>query len=236
MMPIQNDYCGMSEEIFLNDLMNSFEENYNTSCILFNKYHCIFTLMFKQISFNDKQTDKIKFLYQFGWLIFIYVREHFPQLSYDLVNSFNLLICCLNSIYDCLDSTKSSIIKLSTLNDFGSSLLDYLCKSYCVDLIDVKTVNEFYYKPQLDKLNISYMLVNSNVLFDNIDKYCKDLSNLYKNLINRSSKSTSMDESFFIRNKEDIKIDILKFEKINTIKLPVELSKLDELIKFACAV
>jgi hypothetical protein len=145
------------------------EINYNVTCILFNKYKQIY-----QIIFNDENDDDL--LFKFGWLLFVYIKENYVEIGHDLVNSFYLLICCLNLMYESVDSR---YIKLNT------SLIDYICKNYDAEQLEVKTLNEHYFKKIIVKLKLNEWFRKDKDSLINFHKNLKD----YSLILNKSYAS-----------------------------------------------
>jgi hypothetical protein len=107
----------------------------NVSRLLFHKYSRMFAHLF------SLHYARLPQLFRFGWLFFALVRDAYPQLGADLVNSHRLLICCMHLL--CLSG--SSV--LAQPQPLG---IDYLCSRFDGEPLQVKTVNEHYFKHQLD--------------------------------------------------------------------------------------
>lgn len=128
------------------------ERNFNVSCILFAKFNKISSQMFSQEVTASLAPSKC--VSDIAWLLFIYVKEKFPHIGSDLVNSFQLLVCCLNLIYANLarDPTLSSCLLApvsSSSSSKSANIIEFLCKEYEIQAIEVKTIYEHYFKPQV---------------------------------------------------------------------------------------
>jgi len=105
----------------------------NVSRLLFRNYSRMFAHLF------CLHYARLPQLFRFGWLFFALARDAYPQLGADLVNSHRLLICCMHL----LGLSGSSVLA----RPIG---LDYLCSRFDGEPLQVKTVNEHYFKHQLD--------------------------------------------------------------------------------------
>jgi hypothetical protein len=119
-----------------------------------------------------------------------------------LINSFHLLLCTINLIY--------SNIKKS------SNIIDYLCDNFQGDQLQVKTINEHYFKQQIKNL-IQLDIIDEDLLFNKSDslfistskqKFERIFSSLDKEYelfilkpIN-GNNITDIDERFFILESE----------------------------------
>lgn len=165
------------------------EINYNVSCIIFNKYKQIY-----QIIFNDQNDD---LLFKFGWSLFICIKENYVEIGHDLVNSFYLLICCVNLIYESIDS---KFIKLKT------NLIEYVCKNFDADELDVKTLNEHYFKKTIVKLKLKEWFTADPVIFyKNLPNYLSILNQRYESILNalyEINYVVKINETVFIKNEK----------------------------------
>jgi hypothetical protein len=95
-----------------------------------------------------------------------------------LVNSYHLLVCTLNLLYInvkfSLNSYDTSNLHQTLLANFkqtqkliehetfkSNTVLEYMCSKFDGNLIEVKTINEHYFRPQIKSL-IEQKLLNSN--------------------------------------------------------------------------
>lgn len=159
--------------------LEKIELNYNLTRILFNKYEIIY----EQIFTCRNQ------LFDYGWLLFINLKHKYPNIRDDLVNLYHLLICCLNNIWKRLlltsDFKQIKLTELDTNNP--NSLLEHICKNFDANLIQVKTINEYYFK--MDQF-----------IGANLENLVKLLSKSYENSINNSLINNAIDDRFFLEN------------------------------------
>ena len=85
------------------------KRNFAVSHVIFKKYQPIFCQLFKDPTLNPprlKTSRKQKRppcttgeLFDFCWTLFIRVKSEFPGISDDLVNSYHLLLSCIDYIH-----------------------------------------------------------------------------------------------------------------------------------------
>ena len=89
------------------------ERNFSVSTVIFKKFEPIFLDIFRNpLDEPAKQNRSRKQrrlpcssseVFNFCWTMFVHVKGHFPAISDDLVNSYHLLLCCIDWIYaNCL--------------------------------------------------------------------------------------------------------------------------------------
>ena len=215
------------------------ESNYNISCVLFSKYKIIFNHLFdcsssiSSIHARAGRSNKAcslntQDLFNFGWLFYIYIKHKFPHIINDLVNSYHLLICCINLIYLNLNWSllsksntaylnKLLLVKLDDENqsellvDESSDLfslnyfIDYVCKKFDGNTIEVKTINEHYFKPQIKQLLAQSVLnkdSNKNLFYlDDLNEFKNlhlNLNSTYESLLNKNNDVTTKKLNIFI--------------------------------------
>ncbi|RNA25748.1 Retinoblastoma 1, partial [Brachionus plicatilis] len=148
------------------------ESNFNVARVLFEKYETIFKNVFNysyEFLINFFATDQhtidthskvnSKHFFTFGWLLFINIKNQFPHISNDLVNSYHLLICCINYLYQRIENLNQQyLLDISICRKNGlkslkfNKFIDYICKKYDGNSIEIKTVNEYYFQPQIKNL------------------------------------------------------------------------------------
>ncbi|CAG0894061.1 unnamed protein product [Darwinula stevensoni] len=150
------------------------EHNFAVSKVLFQKFIPIFLQMFKDPA-NDpprpprsrKQRTKLpcssKELMEFTWLLFVYIKGHFPAIRTDLVNSYHLLMACCDLVFgNALLDDRRDIIR----DSFGGLPQNYhstdyqppkelpctielLCKSHDGIVLEAKGIKEHWCKPRI---------------------------------------------------------------------------------------
>lgn len=108
-------------------------------------------------------------MFDFGWALFVRVKADFPDISDDLVNSYHLLLCCVDYIYanavfsnriDLLNDKSLESQKLPSQFDEKAlsegkfetpCVLDNLCGNFAAIKDEVKTIREHTWKPYIKK-------------------------------------------------------------------------------------
>ncbi|KAK2166785.1 hypothetical protein LSH36_35g04056 [Paralvinella palmiformis] len=108
----------------------------------------------------------VKELFNFTWTMFVNVKGNFPAISDDLVNSYHLLLCCIDWVYmnallsnrkDLLNSDFSGLPESFDLRDYKPPsevpcLIKDLCEKHDGVLIEAKGIKEHWWKPHVRKL------------------------------------------------------------------------------------
>eukprot|EP00794_Sanderia_malayensis_P018721 gene18721-20610_t len=158
------------------DKIDLLERNYSVSNIIFKKIEKIFYEMFKapedtpiraaKSRTRKKQSCTVNELFNFCWTLFIRAKGNFPAISDDLVNSFHLLICCLDLMFTNTLTTKARRELLNpnfeglpeeySTKEFKEdelpSAINSICKQHDGIVIESKEINEHYWKPFIRKL------------------------------------------------------------------------------------
>ena len=103
-------------------------------------------------------------MFDFGWALFVRVKADFPDISDDLVNSYPLLLCCVDYIYanavyfNRTDLLNEKVLETQKLPDqVGDGkfehpcILDILCNKFSAIKDEVKTIREHTWKPHIKK-------------------------------------------------------------------------------------
>ncbi len=140
-------------------------------------------------------TSKVSYFLLKAYIIkkkFFFFKVKFKHLNNDLVNSYHLLLCCINLIYlnlkpldeddNELKSYKKNLllvkIEVGKQQNNFNLLIDYLCKNFDGEPIETKTINEHYFKPQLMNLNEKHIFGLKYVDKHNPSSYCLNLIDL----------------------------------------------------------
>ena len=96
--------------------------------------------------------------------MFVRVKADFPDISDDLVNSYHLLLCCVDYIYanavyfNRTDLLNEKVLETQKLpNQVGDGkfehpcILDILCNKFAAIKDEVKTIREHTWKPHIKK-------------------------------------------------------------------------------------
>ncbi|KAM6454055.1 retinoblastoma-like protein 1 isoform 2-T2 [Liasis olivaceus] len=153
------------------------ERNFEVSTVIFKKYTPIFLDIFKnpceeQPKFQRSRKQRrvpcnVKDLFNFCWTLFVYTKGNFSMIGGDLVNSYHLLLCCLDMIFanallcpykkDLLNPSFKGLPEDFHTTDFRASerppcIIATLCELHDGLLVDAKGIKEHYFKPYISKL------------------------------------------------------------------------------------
>ncbi|XP_073411464.1 retinoblastoma-like protein 1 isoform X1 [Dendrobates tinctorius] len=149
------------------------ERNFEVSTVIFKKFEPIFMDIFQnpheelpRLPRSRKQRKlqcNAKELFNFCWTLFVYTKGNFSLIGDDLVNSYHLLLCCLDLVYshtlqcshkdDLLNPSFTA--KLSTSDDDGEDppcVISTLCDHYDGLTVEAKGIKQHYFKPYISRL------------------------------------------------------------------------------------
>lgn len=156
-----------------------FERNFNVTTIIFKKYRPMFSHVFKDPSTNQnkqpksrKQKARSSFLssndlFQFCWTLFVQVKSDFTEISLDLVNSYHLLIACVDFCYNNLLFTENAKEILNPnfselpdnflqdeyiMPENSKCIIAALCEKFQGIQIDAKGIKEHWWKPHIKRM------------------------------------------------------------------------------------
>lgn len=176
------------------------ERNFNVSAVVFKKYKEIFPDVFKPISAKSKdQSDKTlnrtrkstanarlnyevttADIYYFCWVLYINIKATRPAISEDLVNSYHLLLACIDFCYsnalvskfahDVLNPNFKGLPENFHSDDFKMMnplkqpmcILQVLCNNWDGIVVDAKGIREHWLKPYIKELVNKKILQVSN--------------------------------------------------------------------------
>uniref|UniRef100_A0A8C0ZB52 RB transcriptional corepressor like 1 n=1 Tax=Cyanistes caeruleus TaxID=156563 RepID=A0A8C0ZB52_CYACU len=153
------------------------ERNFEVSTVIFKKFEPIFFDIFQnpyeetsKLHRSRKQRRvpcSVKDLFNFCWTLFVYTKGNFHMIGDDLVNSYHLLLCCLDLVFanallcpnrrDLLNpSFKGLPVEFHTLEIKASEdppcIVAMLCELHDGLLVEAKGIKEHYFKPYIAKL------------------------------------------------------------------------------------
>ncbi|KAG9473840.1 retinoblastoma-like protein 1 isoform X2 [Eleutherodactylus coqui] len=163
------------------------ERNFEVSTVIFKKFEPIFMDLFQnpreeppRLPRSRKQRKlqcNVKDLFNFCWTLFVYTKANFSLIGDDLVNSYHLLLCCLDLVYShTLQCTHkddllnpSFTAKLSTSDDDDGEeppcIIGTLCDHYDGLTVEAKGIKQHYFKPYIAKL-YDRKIIKGNCLLD----------------------------------------------------------------------
>ncbi|XP_008108176.2 retinoblastoma-like protein 1 isoform X2 [Anolis carolinensis] len=169
------DMSNLSHEF--RERVERLERNFEVSTVIFKKFTPIFLDIFKnpyeeqpKLQRSRKQRRipcSAKDLFNFCWTLFVYTKGNFSMIGDDLVNSYHLLLCCLDLTFTSallcphkIDLLNSSFKGLP--EDFHKAdsrtfegppcIIATLCELHDGLLIEAKGIKEHYFKPYISKL------------------------------------------------------------------------------------
>ncbi|XP_073930821.1 retinoblastoma-like protein 1 isoform X2 [Castor canadensis] len=153
------------------------ERNFEVSTVIFKKFEPIFLDIFQnpyeelpKLPRSRKQRRipcSVKDLFNFCWTLFVYTKGNFRMIGDDLVNSYHLLLCCLDLIFanavmcpnrrDLLNPSFKGLPSDFHTADFRASeeppcIIAVLCEQHDGLLVEAKGIKEHYFKPYIAKL------------------------------------------------------------------------------------
>ncbi|XP_077191359.1 retinoblastoma-like protein 1 isoform X2 [Paroedura picta] len=169
------DMSNLSQEFRVR--VERLERNFEVSTVIFQKFKPIFLDIFQnpyeeqpKLQRSRKQRRvpcSIKDLFNFGWTLFVYTKGNFSMIGDDLVNSYHLLLSCLDLIFanvllcpnkrDLLNSSFKGLPANFHAADFRASeeppcIIATLCELHDGLLVEAKGIKEHYFKPYISKL------------------------------------------------------------------------------------
>jgi len=173
------DMCNLNQN--LREKIDKLERNFAVCNVIFKKYQPIFVDLFKDPSQDPTRLPRSRKqkrppcspgeVFDFCWTLFIRVKGDFPSISDDLVNSYHLLLSCIDYIYGCAWTERRDDL-LNPGFDSGSSgegggddppcILEKLCTMHDGIINEVKSIREHFWKPYIKKCFEKRLLFSSN--------------------------------------------------------------------------
>ncbi|KAL7891877.1 hypothetical protein AOLI_G00013530 [Acnodon oligacanthus] len=148
------------------------ERNFEVSTVIFRKFEPIFLDMFQNPQGEPPRLPRgrkhrrlpchISDVFKFCWTLFVYTKGNFRMIGDDLVNSYHLLLCCLDLVFvnALLCSNKKDLINphfRGLPKDSGSAeeapcVIEKLCELHDGLVVEAKGIKEHYFKPYIRRL------------------------------------------------------------------------------------
>ncbi|XP_039765992.1 LOW QUALITY PROTEIN: retinoblastoma-like protein 1 [Ornithorhynchus anatinus] len=157
--------------------MGRLERNFEVSTVIFRKFEPVFLDVFRSPYEEPLRAPRsrkqrqipcgVRDLFNFCWTLFAYTRGNFHTIGDDLVNSYHLLLCCLDLTYALAVScpNRQDLLNPSFQGlppDFGSAefraparapcIIAALCALHDGLLVEAKGIKEYYFKPYVARL------------------------------------------------------------------------------------
>lgn len=183
--------------------IDQIEKNFCVTAVIFRKFKPIYESIFKYPTapcrFSSKNNRKMRKqpltsmdVFTFCWTLFVFVKSRFSQISDDLLNSYHLLLVCIDYCFSSVLSFDTNLSIINTVfhetlsrkckNDLKSlnniSIIDYLCEQYGGIIYEVKHIRKHWFKALLktkieDKeLKKTISIIDANLVDSNY-KYIK---------------------------------------------------------------
>uniref|UniRef100_A0A8C3G845 Retinoblastoma-like 1 (p107) n=1 Tax=Cyclopterus lumpus TaxID=8103 RepID=A0A8C3G845_CYCLU len=159
--------------------MERLERNFEVSTVIFRKFEPIFMDMFQNPQGGGRPRQPrsrkhrrlpchISDVFKFCWTLFVYTKGNFRMIGDDLVNSYHLLLCCLDLVFgnallcnnrkDLINPTFKGLPALYRADGLVSSdepppcVLERLCELHDGLVVEAKGIKQHYFRPYIQKL------------------------------------------------------------------------------------
>ncbi|KAM9759766.1 retinoblastoma-like protein 1 [Menidia menidia] len=171
------DMSNLSQDFRLR--MDRLERNFEVSTVIFRKFEPIFMDMFQNPQGCEPPRQPrsrkhrrlpchISDVFKFCWTLFVYTKGNFRMIGDDLVNSYHLLLCCLDLVFGnaLLCANRKDLINpafrgLPALyhsdghvspDEPPPCVLERLCELHDGLVVEAKGIKQHYFKPYIQKL------------------------------------------------------------------------------------
>ncbi|XP_026205258.1 retinoblastoma-like protein 1 [Anabas testudineus] len=159
--------------------MERLERNFEVSTVIFRKFEPIFMDMFQNPQGGEPPRQPrsrkhrrlpchISDLFKFCWTLFVYTKGNFRMIGDDLVNSYHLLLCCLDLVFGnaLLCANRKDLINPAfrglpavyhadghiSPDEPPPCVLERLCEFHDGLVVEAKGIKQHYFKPYIQKL------------------------------------------------------------------------------------
>uniref|UniRef100_A0A8V5G5N8 Uncharacterized protein n=2 Tax=Melopsittacus undulatus TaxID=13146 RepID=A0A8V5G5N8_MELUD len=169
------DMSNLSQEF--RERVERLERNFEVSTVIFKKFEPIFLDVFQNPYEETSKPQRsrkqrrmpcnVRDLFNFCWTLFVYTKGNFRMIGDDLVNSYHLLLCCLDLIFanallcpnrrDLLNPSFKGLPAGFRMTEIKASedppcIIATLCELHDGLLVEAKGIKEHYFKPYISKL------------------------------------------------------------------------------------
>ncbi|NP_001124082.1 retinoblastoma-like protein 1 [Danio rerio] len=154
------------------------ERNFEVSTVIFRKFEPIFLDMFQNPQSEPPRMPRsrkhrrlpchISDVFKFCWTLFVYTKGNFHMIGDDLVNSYHLLLCCLDLVFcnalmcsnrkDLINQNFRGLPKDTENLKEMPCVIDKLCELHDGLVVEAKGIKEHYFKPYIKTLFEKRML------------------------------------------------------------------------------
>uniref|UniRef100_A0A3P8WXZ0 Retinoblastoma-like 1 (p107) n=1 Tax=Cynoglossus semilaevis TaxID=244447 RepID=A0A3P8WXZ0_CYNSE len=176
-----SDMSNLSQHFRLR--MDQLERNFEVSTVIFRKFEPIFMHMFQNPQGGDPPRQPrsrkhrrlpchISDVFKFCWTLFINTKGNFSMIGDDLVNSYHLLLCCLDLVYGnaLLCTNRKELINPTfkgrlPVDGAPPCVLERLCELHDGLVVEAKGIKQHYFRPYIQKLFNRQVLRNTGSCF-----------------------------------------------------------------------
>ncbi|TGZ44683.1 hypothetical protein CRM22_011196 [Opisthorchis felineus] len=194
----------------MRDRVELLERQFAVSSVIFRNFGRSFGVLFREASYIQSQMHPTGIdLFRLTWLLFIKSRTSFPAVTDDLVNSYHLLVCCLDWVlgavmvsgrHDLINVEMNGLPK-DFLNAIGQNkpwcppgdeppcMLRPICEDNEVNYVECKTVKEHFFRSfilrliEKETIKLEPMVYGSLLESSNFDITLQNLNNSYEEYI-----------------------------------------------------
>ncbi|XP_056462535.1 retinoblastoma-like protein 1 [Gadus chalcogrammus] len=176
--------------------MDSLERNFEVSTVIFRKFEPIFMDVFQDPQGAEpprqprsrkhrRRPCHITDVFKFCWTLFVCTKGNFPMIADDLVNSYHLLLCCLDLVFSnaSLCSHRANLINpaftaglpaqrgeglSSPEKDTTPCVLERLCEQHDGLVMEAKSIKQHYFRPYMHRLFSRQILKGNNDLLTEV--------------------------------------------------------------------
>ncbi|XP_063070863.1 retinoblastoma-like protein 1 [Engraulis encrasicolus] len=169
-----SDMSSLSQDF--RNRISRLERNFEVSTVIFRKFEPIFMDMFQDPQGEPPRQPRsrkhrrlpchISDVFKFCWTLFVYTKGNFQMIGDDLVNSYHLLLCCLDLVFGnaMLCNNRKDLINPhfrglpadwpEVMASSGDSpcVIDKLCDLHDGLVVEAKGIKEHYFKPYIKRL------------------------------------------------------------------------------------
>uniref|UniRef100_A0A1A8MJA8 Retinoblastoma-like protein 1 n=3 Tax=Nothobranchius pienaari TaxID=704102 RepID=A0A1A8MJA8_9TELE len=189
------DMSNLSQDFRLR--MDRLERNFEVSTVIFRKFEPIFMDLFQNPQGCDPPRQPrsrkhrrlpchISDVFKFCWTLFVYTKGNFRMIGDDLVNSYHLLLCCLDLVFGntLLCANRKDLINPVfrglppsfraeshvSRGEPPPCVLEKLCELHDGLVVEAKGIKQHYFKPFVQKLFQKQILKgNEDLLTEMLD-------------------------------------------------------------------
>ncbi|XP_068171880.1 retinoblastoma-like protein 1 isoform X2 [Antennarius striatus] len=159
--------------------MERLERNFEVSTVIFRKFEPIFMDMFQNPQGGEPPRQPrsrkhrrlpchVSDVFKFCWTLFVYTKGNFRMIGDDLVNSYHLLLCCLDLVFgnallcpnrkDLINPAFPGLPALCPADGHAPPdkpppcVLERLCELHDGLVLEAKGIKQHYFRPYIQKL------------------------------------------------------------------------------------